>query len=363
MILAIESSCDESAIAVFDPDSGFTGEWIHSQISVHEAYGGVVPDVASREHLERFGPLLRSALMPQIDGADPTINPENISQIAVTCGPGLAGCLALGVAFAKAIGLALDLPVRGVNHLRGHAFSPFMTHFKGQASFDRHLATLLPHIGLIVSGGNTLLIAINENRRIEVLAETVDDAAGEAIDKGAKLLGMPYPGGPHIEKLAKTGNPAAFSFPTGLASPNDLRFSFSGLKTSLRYRLETMSEATVKNTLPDLCASYQNAVIQQLTMKLGQQLNYRPFRSIGLSGGVANNSVLRDSIKRLAESKHLPLLCAQRRHCGDNAAMIAFASWIDPEATQSGNIDIEPSLPICIPDTQPRLSRHCGHDP
>ena len=192
MIFALESSCDETAVAFFDPERGLTHEWVHSQIALHEAYGGVVPDLASREHLAHFGPLVARALA--------AVPAERISSIAVTKGPGLAACLAMGLSTAKALGLAWGVPVVGVNHLRAHAFSPFIAlHAANPGAFDEVFAQLLPHLGLLVSGGNTALFSIDEARCIRLLASTMDDAAGEALDKGAKLLGLGYPGGPQVE--------------------------------------------------------------------------------------------------------------------------------------------------------------------
>src|SRR5882757_5800395 len=250
MILALESSCDETAMAVFDPATGLTGEWVHSQIALHEAYGGVVPDLASREHLSHFGPLLARALA--------TVPAERISRIAVTNGPGLAACLAMGLSTAKSLGLAWGVPVVGVNHLRAHAFSPFIAlHAAGPAGFAGEFEKLLPHLGLLVSGGNTALFSLDEARRIRLLASTMDDAAGEALDKGAKLLGLGYPGGPQVEKLAAAGNAAAFGFPKAVAQRSSLEFSFSGLKTSLRYQIEKMAPEEIGRRQADLCASYQ----------------------------------------------------------------------------------------------------------
>lgn len=325
MILAWESSCDESALALFDPAQGLRGEWVYSQVALHQRYGGVVPELASREHLERFGPLLRTA-MAETDFSD-------VREVAVTCGPGLAGCLALGMAGAKAFALSRGLPLRGVNHLRGHVFSPFIAlHAEEPGGFEERLQELCPHLGLLVSGGNTVLFALTAERGLEILAETVDDAAGEALDKGAKLLGMPYPGGPLVERRAEGGDPEAVVFPRGIADSGDMRFSFSGLKTSLRYRLEKMDDAAVEEAMADLCASYQEAVVMQLVQKTRHALEKRPFRSLGLSGGVANNTRLRRAMETLANSHGLPLLAAQRKHTGDNAAMIAFAAWADPDA-------------------------------
>ena len=378
MILALESSCDETAVAVFDPAHGMVGEWVHSQITLHEAYGGVVPDLASREHLSHFGPLLTRALA--------AVPAERISKIAVTNGPGLAACLAMGLSAAKSLGLAWGVPVVGVNHLRAHAFSPFIAlHAANPAAIDAELAKLLPHLGLLVSGGNTALFSIDGERRIRLLASTMDDAAGEALDKGAKLLGLGYPGGPQIEKLAATGNAAAFEFPKAVAQRSSLEFSFSGLKTSLRYQLEKMPPAEIERRQADLCASYQAAVFNALVRKSRLALERgflegrspdrprsagRPtlhegqekgsatspysetmaYQSFGLSGGVANNRTLQAELAKAAQQINVPFFRAQPKHTGDNAGMIAFAAWAEREpggVNEAGlGLTITPSLPL-----------------
>ena len=324
MILALESSCDETAVAAFDPARGLVGEWVHSQIALHEKHGGVVPDLATREHLRNFAPLL--------ERAKAAVGFENVTQLAVTSGPGLAACLAIGVAAAKSLSLALRVPLAGVNHLRGHAWSPFIAaQAEAPGDFDAKVSEMLPHLGLIVSGGNTLLFTLDAGRRIAVLSSTRDDAAGEALDKGAKLLGLGYPGGPLIEQLATGGKADAFDFPRGIGRRDELDFSFSGLKTSLRYLLEKMPQADVRAQMPDLCASYQQAVVDALTRKVRAALEQGVgrFRSVGLSGGVANNRTLRAALEHEAKRARIPFFAAQPRHTGDNAGMIAFAAWAD----------------------------------
>lgn len=339
MILAVESSCDESAIALFDPATGVVDEWVHSQIDLHKEYGGVVPDLASREHLKNFIPLL--------EAADLNNELSSISKIAVTRGPGLAGCLALGIAFARSLGVAWGLPVVGVNHLRGHAFSPFIDlHKRSPDQFHDAFGALLPHLGLVVSGGNTILFEINTDKRLKILAETVDDAAGEALDKGAKLLGLAYPGGPEVERLAAMGDDKVFEFPKAIAPRNERRFSFSGLKTSLRYRLEKMGDVDLQSIMPDLCAGYQRAVIEQLVGKTKHLIQASEYCSLGISGGVSNNKVLRASMGRLAQAHRMPLLAAQPQHTGDNAAMIAFAAFFDTSALALDEFNIDPSLTL-----------------
>ncbi|MFA6962358.1 MAG: tRNA (adenosine(37)-N6)-threonylcarbamoyltransferase complex transferase subunit TsaD [Opitutaceae bacterium] len=341
MILAIESSCDETAVALFDPALGITGEWIHSQIALHGRYGGVVPDLATREHLRNLGPLLER--VRETSGFDA------VNRVAVTHGPGLAGCLAIGVAAAKSLALAWRVPLVGVNHLRGHVFSPFIAvHAENPAEFDARFEALLPHLGLVVSGGNTLLFTLDQARRITVVSSTRDDAAGEALDKGAKLLGLGYPGGPLIEKRALRGNPAAFDFPRGIGPRSDLGFSFSGLKTSLRYQLEKMTPVEIAARMDDLCASYQQAVVDALVRKTTLALERERFRSLGLSGGVANNQTLRAALGRVAKEDGIPLLAAEPKHTGDNAGMIAFAAWIDPS--------VQPVVPLAALGIEPGLA-------
>ena len=343
MILAIESSCDESALALFDPARGLVTDAVHSQATLHALYGGVVPDMAAREHLAKFPDLLR--LLP----AD--FDPSKLDAIAVTRGPGLAGCLALGIAFAKSLALAWDKPLLGANHLRGHLWSPFIPlHARNPDTFRDELAKLLPHLGVVVSGGNTLLVSLEADGRVEILAQTVDDAAGEAFDKGAKLLGLPYPGGALLEKAAAGGDVTKYEFPRGIPDKADPRLSFSGLKTNLRYRIEKMDDTTLRAEMPHLCAGYQAAIIDQLTAKTIGALKTKKFASLGLSGGVANNRTLRAAFEELAHRRKLPCLVAEPRHTGDNAAMIAFAAWADPSTPAAKpaawDLNFDPALTI-----------------
>ncbi|MCR5183592.1 MAG: tRNA (adenosine(37)-N6)-threonylcarbamoyltransferase complex transferase subunit TsaD [Opitutales bacterium] len=344
-VLAFESSCDESAIALFDSSCGFLYEGVNTQVALHAQYGGVVPDLASREHLANFPVLLSEALraFPQ------EIVPAEIDTIAVTRGPGLAGCLALGIALAKAIAELWQKPIVGVNHLRGHLFSPFIPLFEN-GNFEQALATSFPCLGLVVSGGNTLLAEIDAERRVRILAGTVDDAAGEAFDKGAKLLGMPYPGGALIEKQARLARRhGQFDFPHGDAIRRESRFSFSGLKTSLRYKLEHMDDAALAASFPELCADYQDAIVAQLVGKIAVQFERKPYRSIAVGGGVSNNGVLRSALEKLAKKQKVPLYLAHPKHTGDNAAMIAFAAWFDkqlPFPQKNMPVSFVPSLTL-----------------
>jgi len=339
MILGIESSCDESALALLDVSNGILGEWISSQVSLHAEYGGVVPDLASREHLRNFGPLL-SELERENDLAQ-------ITEIVVTSGPGLAGCLAMGLSVANALSTALRVPVFPANHLRAHAQSVFISLYEENVdAFEEKVSHLLPHLSLVVSGGNTILAQINEDRSIEILGQTIDDAAGEALDKGAKLLGLGYPGGPKLELIAKTGKPDRYDFPRALLRKDNLAFSFSGLKTSLRYLIEKFSDKDLEAKLPDLCASYQEAVVDVLIQKTKWGLNKGGIRSLGLSGGVSNNVLLRECFMHLGDRMDLPTFLARREHTGDNAGMIAFSRVFEPMGIPNSKVDIVPNAAI-----------------
>lgn len=296
------------------------GEWISSQIELHREYGGVVPDLAAREHGDQLILLWENCLrqFPHFEA----------ERVAVTTGPGLAGCLSLGIAFAKSLALSWNVPLSKVNHLKAHAVSPFIPlHEFDPEAFHQSLQKLFPHLGLIVSGGNTILFAMDNPCSIRVVAETVDDALGEALDKGSKLLGLPYPGGPEMERYANKGNPRAFDFPVSCRDPEDHRFSFSGLKTSLRYRLEKMDDNTFHSSFNDLCAAYQEAAFLQTSRKVEQAMERENFASFGLSGGVSNNRELTLKLTQITEQYQIPFLPAQRQHTGDNAGMIAFTAW------------------------------------
>ncbi len=339
VILAVESSCDESALALLDPARGLVRELVASQVDLHARHGGVVPDLASREHLAALPLLLREL------GDDLRATPPEV--VAVTRGPGLLPCLSLGVAFARALALAHGARLVGVNHLRAHVHSPFLAlHAADPAGFAAARAALLPHLGLVVSGGNTLVVRLGEDLRMTVVARTVDDAAGEALDKGAKLMGLPYPGGALVERRAAAGDPARFAFPRGIPERADPRLSFSGLKTALRYQVEKLTEAELAAALPDLCAGYQEAVVAQLESKLGAALDAQACRSVGLSGGVANNRTLRARLQAVAARRGVPLLIAEPRHCGDNAAMVAFAALADTDLPEGAAVRAEASAGV-----------------
>ncbi len=309
MILAIETSCDDTCAAVVTHEGEIRSNVISSQ-GIHDRYGGVVPEIASRHHLELVDVAVDDALAQAgIDLGDVTLG-------AVTQGPGLVGALLVGVASAKALAAARGLPLAAVDHLQGHVAANFLE----PDPFEP------PFLCLVASGGHTFLAHVTEHDGFEVLGQTLDDAAGEAFDKGARLLGLPFPGGPHIDRLARDGDPLAFDFPTG-AGVAGLDFSFSGLKTSLLYKLR---ELDGEPPVADLAASYQRAIVEALAARVERAVERTGLRRVALGGGVAANSLLRRRIEALdGVAVHVP----ERALCTDNAAMIASAArYLEPVA-------------------------------
>jgi len=308
-ILAIETSCDETAVAILRGNELLAGE-VASQAE-HEAYGGVVPEVASRNHLVHAPRLLAHALQKA------GIALEEIDAFAATSGPGLASSLMIGASIAKGLALGAGRPYLAINHLEGHLFSPF---FAGDFQVE-------PNVSLIVSGGHTLLVEVRGASDYRILGRTVDDAAGEAFDKVAKLLGLGYPGGPEVEQRAGTGNAARFDFPRSMLDSRDHNFSFSGLKTAVRYRLaEFPTEEITPELVSAMCASFQRAVVEVLVKKTVRAAKECGARLVTMSGGVSCNEALRMEMAERCREAGLRLLTAPARLCTDNAAMIAFAA-------------------------------------
>ena len=314
MILAIETSCDDTCAAVVD-GAEIRSNLISSQAAAHERFGGVVPEVASRHHLELVNPIVDAAL------ADAGVQLDEVDSIAVTRGPGLIGALLVGVSTAKALAAAAAKPLAGVDHLHGHVAANFLAPDPIEP----------PFLCLIASGGHTLLAGVNSGDRYEVLGETLDDAAGEALDKAARLLDLGYPGGPAIEREARAGDPAAFEFPVAMANDPRLDFSFSGLKTSLLYAVRELGQQETERRRADLAASYQTAVVGQLTAKLRRALDAGAWETVALGGGVAANGLLRERVDELCESRGARLKLVAPELCTDNAAMIASAArFLEP---------------------------------
>ncbi len=299
MILGLETSCDETAAALVD-DGSVLSSVVSSQADLHAKYGGVVPEVASRHHLELVLPVLRESL------AEANASLDDVDAVAVTQGPGLVGALLVGLSAAKAIAWSRRLPLVPVDHLDGHVASLYL----GEDPVDP------PFLCLLASGGHTLLLAVHEHGRSEPLGTTLDDAAGEAFDKGARLLGLGYPGGAAIDRLAQEGDPEAFPFP--VARVPGLDFSFSGLKTALLYTLRDLGDDAVERQRADLAASYQAAIVRALVARARQAAEHAGLDRIAVVGGVAANSALRAA---LPDARFAPL-----ELCTDNAAMIASAA-------------------------------------
>ncbi len=306
VILAIESSCDETATAVLRAPTEVLGQALASQIDIHQRFGGVVPEVASRHHLEALDPLVTEAL----DGAGMTLS--DLDAIAVTSGPGLLGAVLVGVSYAKALAWALKRPLVGVHHLEAHVAAALLA--EPDVTF--------PFLALVVSGGHTSLYRVDEGLRFTELGRTVDDAAGEALDKGAKMMGLPYPGGPHIERLGNDGNRKAIPFPRAWLGKN-LNFSFSGLKTALRVHLEK-TDATPDDH-PDIAASYQEAVVDVLTAKAVWAATRENLETLVVVGGVAANRRLKQVMTERASAVGCRVVVPPASLCTDNAVMVAAA--------------------------------------
>jgi N6-L-threonylcarbamoyladenine synthase len=309
MILAIETSCDDTCAAVVD-GSRILSNVVSSQVEFHAEFGGVVPEVASRHHLELLNPVVDEAL------GRAGVELGDVDSLAVTRGPGLIGALLVGVSGAKAMAAATRKPLAGVDHLQGHV----------AASFLEPDPLEPPFLCLVASGGHTLLAAVPDHRGYETLGQTLDDAAGEALDKAARLLGLGFPGGPAIQRVAESGDPEAFEFPIAMARDPGLDFSFSGLKTALAYRVRDLGADGARERLPDLAASFQAAVVGQLLAKLERALDAGDWPAVSLGGGVAANALLRERAQALCDERGIRLKLVALELCTDNAAMIASAA-------------------------------------
>ncbi|MDF3020283.1 MAG: tsaD [Steroidobacteraceae bacterium] len=310
-ILALESSCDESAVAVYDDGDGLLSHEIYSQIDLHRIYGGVVPELASRDHVRHLLPLVKTAL------ADAKTSPADLDGIAYTAGPGLIGALLTGAALGRSLAFAWKVPAVAVHHLEGHLLAPLLE--SDPPPF--------PHLALLVSGGHTMLIDVAEPGRYAVLGETRDDAAGEAFDKSAKLLGLPYPGGPELAKLASGGRASRFAFPRPMLDRAGLEFSFSGLKTAVALAVKDQGRegGLAPETRADIAAGVQEAIVDTLIAKTLRALEQTGYDALVVAGGVGANRLLRErlaaAVARQGARVHYPRI----EFCTDNAAMIAVA--------------------------------------
>jgi N6-L-threonylcarbamoyladenine synthase len=332
LVLGIETSCDETGVALFDTRTGLLGHTLYSQVALHAEYGGVVPELASRDHVRRLLPLTRQLL----DQTGRSL--ADVDGIAYTQGPGLAGALLVGASVAAGLGFALDVPVIGLHHLEGHLLSPL-------------LATPAPHfpfVALLVSGGHTQLMRVGAVGDYELLGETVDDAAGEAFDKTAKLLGLPYPGGPALARLADAGNAKRFKLPRPMIASGDLNFSFSGLKTAA-LTLVSRQDADAQSKA-DIAAAFQDAIVEVLAAKSAEAMARTGLGQLVVAGGVGANHRLRETFGRKAAAEGFDVFYPPLDLCTDNGAMIAYAGAqrLQAGARESCGFQVRPRWDLAL---------------
>ena len=350
LVLGIESSCDETGVALNDTNLGLIGNQLHTQIAMHAQYGGVVPELASRDHIRRLVPLTQACL------AEAGKSYADIDAIAFTQGPGLSGALLAGTSFANALAFALGKPVLPVHHLEGHLLSPLLADIQPE----------FPFVALLVSGGHSQLMSVRGIGDYTLLGESVDDAAGEAFDKTAKLLGLPYPGGAQLSELAKLGTPDVYNFPRPMLHSHDLQMSFSGLKTAVLTAVQKVRQQTGCHDLPestrnDICRAFQDAVIEVLVAKSKQALLDTGFRTLVVAGGVGANWKLRQELNNLSVRQSVPkhqvkppaeaiqVFFPPLSLCTDNGAMIAFAGAmrLSIQTPQpAGAFEVKPRWPL-----------------
>ena len=306
-VLGIESSCDETGVAVYDGERGLLAHRVYSQIKLHAEYGGVVPELASRDHIRKTTPMIRDVL------AAAGTSPEEIDGVAYTAGPGLIGALLVGAAIGRSLAWAWGVPAVPVHHMEGHLLAPML-------EAER---PAFPFIALLVSGGHTMLVRVEGVGRYEVLGESLDDAAGEAFDKTAKLLGLPYPGGPELARLAETGDPTRFRFPRPMTDRPGLDFSFSGLKT---FALNTLHEHPQAKA--DIARAFEDAVVDTLAIKCRRALRETGVKGLVVAGGVGANRRLRERLREIAADEKGAVFYPRPEFCTDNGAMIAFAGYL-----------------------------------
>jgi N6-L-threonylcarbamoyladenine synthase len=336
-ILGIESSCDETGVALYDTTKGLLAERLHSQIEMHKAYGGVVPELASRDHIRHVIPLTDAVL------AESGHSLSDIDAIAVTQGPGLGGALLVGASVAAALGAALGKPVLGIHHLEGHLLSPLLSTPRPD----------FPFVALLVSGGHTQLMSVTAVGSYRLLGETVDDAAGEAFDKTASLLGLGYPGGPALSALAATGSPARFNLPRPMLHSGDLDFSFSGLKTAV-LNLVNKQQSQDATTRADIAAAFEVAITDVLTAKSLAALKQMGMKNLVVAGGVGANRRLRERLTRAVTAQGGQVFYPPLSLCTDNGAMIAFAAalrlqhGVTTPSFDRGGFSVKPRWPLSM---------------
>ena len=335
IVLGIETSCDDTGLALYDTERGLLAHTLHSQIALHAEYGGVVPELASRDHVRRILPLLKKTL------DDAGVARADIGAVAYTKGPGLAGALLVGASVACSLAMALDIPVIGIHHMEGHLLSPLLS--STPPSF--------PFIALLVSGGHTQLVRISGVSQYELLGETVDDAAGEAFDKSAKLLGLSYPGGPEISRMAEDGNPERYRLPRPMLHSKDLNFSFSGLKTAVLTAVRNCGEQMNAQDKSDIARGLVEAIVDVLVAKCLAAMKETGLNRLVVAGGVGANRQLREALSERAQKNRFQVYYPELEFCTDNGAMIALAGAMrirhNPElARKDYAFTVRPRWPI-----------------
>lgn len=323
-VLGVETSCDDTSVALYDSETGVRESLVSSQVRLHERFGGVVPELASRAHLVNLLPLVDHLLARQ------GLRPAGLDGVAVTAGPGLVGALLVGLSTAKALAFAAGKPLVGVHHIEGHILANALT-----------APLALPAAVLVVSGGHTEVVLVPEVGRYERLGGTLDDAAGECFDKSAQILGLPYPGGPAIDRAAVAGRPGRFRFPRPLLGDERLVFSFSGLKTAVRLAVAALPVPLAPQDVADVAREVQESIVEVLTARLLQAARAHRVRAVYLAGGVAANRRLRASVGAAAAAAGLHFLPPEPAYCTDNAAMIAYAGWCRLAAGQADGWDLD----------------------
>ncbi|GEK11075.1 tRNA (adenosine(37)-N6)-threonylcarbamoyltransferase complex transferase subunit TsaD [Pseudoalteromonas sp. McH1-7] len=322
-ILGIESSCDETGIAIYDDEQGLLAHQLYSQVKVHADYGGVVPELASRDHVRKTIPLIEAAF------AEAGCGPEDLDGIAYTAGPGLVGALLVGTSIGRSLAFGWGVPAVAVHHMEGHLLAPMLEDDKPE----------FPFVALLVSGGHTMMVKVSGIGEYEVLGESVDDAAGEAFDKTAKLLGLDYPGGPMLAKMATQGQPGRFTFPKPMTDRPGLDFSFSGLKTAAANTIR--NEGDDEQTKADIAHAFQTAVVETLAIKCKRALKETGIKSLVIAGGVSANTELRQKLERMMQGMKGRVYYPRTEFCTDNGAMIAYAGMQRLKAGQYAPLDMK----------------------
>jgi N6-L-threonylcarbamoyladenine synthase len=322
LILGLETSCDETGVALYDTERGLLAHALFSQVDIHVEYGGVVPELASRDHVRKTLPLLEQVL------AEAGCKPADIDGVAYTAGPGLVGALMVGATLARALALGWGVPVLGVHHMEGHLLAPMLE--------EEHPD--FPFVALLVSGGHTQLVRVDGIGQYTMLGESLDDAAGEAFDKAAKMLGLPYPGGPHIARLAEGGDPRRFDFPRPMVNRPGLDFSFSGLKTYTLNTVEECRQATglTDSDRADIARAFEEAVVGTLVIKCRRALEQEGLKTLVMAGGVSANSNLRAQLAKALAKEGARVFYPAPQFCTDNGAMIAYAG---AQRLRAGQVD------------------------